>query len=128
MAIANLVLLALLGSASALQLGAVQPRRPQVALQRRLARPAMQEGGAPAPETPPPATAEDAPAAEGYATFYDDEKDSAPPKPALSENMRQKLLNEQRGLGADTNSKNPFLAVFAGVGVFVLLGALAVNL
>eukprot|EP00966_Prymnesium_polylepis_P096935 2245807-Prymnesium_polylepis.1 len=119
MGLANLVLLALLGSASALQLGAVQPRRPQLA---RLARPIMQEGGAPAPETPPEATAEGAPA-EGYGTFYDDEKDTAPVKPALSDNMRQKLLNEQRGLGADTNSKNPFLAVFAGVGVFVLLGA-----
>ncbi|KAL1521926.1 hypothetical protein AB1Y20_021574 [Prymnesium parvum] len=64
----------------------------------------------------------------GYETFYDDEKDTAPEKPALSDAMRQRLLNEQRGLGADANSKNPFLLVFAGVGVFVLLGALAVSL
>jgi hypothetical protein len=31
------------------------------------------------------------------------------------------------GAGSDPNSKNPFLAVFGFVGVFVLLGALAVN-
>jgi len=37
-------------------------------------------------------------------------------------------INEQRGLGADSNSQNPFLYVFAGVGIFVLLGAVAVNL
>ena len=30
--------------------------------------------------------------------------------------------------GGDPNSKNPFLFVFAGVGVFVMLGALAVNM
>ena len=36
----------------------------------------------------------------------------------------------QRALvhGADPNQKNPFLPVFFGVGVFVLLGALAVNM
>ena len=42
--------------------------------------------------------------------------------------MRARLLKEQQGLGADSNSKNPFLLVFAGVGVFVILGALAVNM
>ena len=39
-----------------------------------------------------------------------------------------RLINESRGLGADPNQKNPFLLVFAGVGVFVVLGALAVNI
>ena len=42
--------------------------------------------------------------------------------------MRERLINESRGLGADPNQKNPFLFVFAGVGVFVLLGAAAVNM
>mmetsp|Transcript_44283 Transcript_44283/g.88488 ORF Transcript_44283/g.88488 Transcript_44283/m.88488 type:complete len:126 (-) Transcript_44283:317-694(-) len=69
-------------------------------------------------------------APEGYATFYDDEKDDAvlAKKPPISDAMRKKLLNEQRGIGADPNSKNPFLFVFAGVGIFVVLGALAVNM
>lgn len=49
-------------------------------------------------------------------------------KPGLSDNMRKRLLSEQRGIGADPNSKNPFLLVFAGVGVFVVLGSLAVNM
>jgi len=49
-------------------------------------------------------------------------------KPELSNAMRDRLINESRGLGADPNQKNPFLFVFAGVGVFVVLGALAVNI
>ena len=38
--------------------------------------------------------------------------------------MRDKMIAESRGLGADPNAKNPFLPVFFGVGVFVVLGAL----
>ena len=49
-------------------------------------------------------------------------------KPTLSNTMRDKLIAEGRGLGADPNQKNPFLAVFGGVGVFVVLGALAINM
>jgi len=49
-------------------------------------------------------------------------------KPTLSNTMREKMIAESRGLGADPGAKNPFLGVFAGVGVFVVLGALAVNL
>jgi len=49
-------------------------------------------------------------------------------KPELSQTMKDRLINESRGLGADPNQKNPFLGVFAGVGVFVVLGALAVNM
>jgi hypothetical protein len=70
------------------------------------------------------------PPEEGYQTFYDDEKEDKvlKAKPAISDSMRKRLINEQRGLGADSNSQNPFLYVFAGVGIFVLLGAVAVNL
>ena len=46
----------------------------------------------------------------------------------LSNTMRDRLIAESRGLGADPNAKSPFLPVFFGVGVFVLLGALAVNM
>jgi hypothetical protein len=42
--------------------------------------------------------------------------------------MKERLIRESAGLGADPNQKNPFLPVFFGVGVFVLLGALAVNM
>jgi len=45
-------------------------------------------------------------------------------KPTLSNTMRDKMIAESRGLGADPNAKNPFLPVFFGVGVFVVLGAL----
>ena len=66
----------------------------------------------------------------GYTTFYDDEKEDAvmAAKPAISNSMRERLINESRGLGADPNQKNPFLPVFFGFGVFVILGALAVNM
>ena len=75
------------------------------------------------------------PQQEGYATFYDDESGEEPikyadgtKKPEISNSMREKLINESRGLGADPSAKNPFLLVFGGVGAFVLLGALAVNM
>lgn len=71
----------------------------------------------------------------GYSTFYDDESGDQPikyadgtKKPEISNSMREKLINESRGLGADPGAKNPFLLVFGGVGVFVVLGALAVNM
>ena len=78
--------------------------------------------------------------ASGYQTFYDDETVADQPimyknadgtttkKPEISSSMRDRLINESRGLGADPNQKSPFLLVFGGVGVFVLLGALAVNM
>ena len=50
------------------------------------------------------------------------------PQTELSQTMKDRLIAESRGLGADPNSKNPFLPVFFGVGVFVTLGALAVNM
>merc|ERR1719231_893559 len=76
------------------------------------------------------ASAEKPPAPTGMQTFYDDEAGmpDIPAKPAVSDAMRQCLLNEQRGLGADANSSNPFLLVFGGVGIFVVLGAIAVNI
>jgi hypothetical protein len=61
---------------------------------------------------------------DGYTTFYDDEYEP-PKKPPLSSDMRKRLLNESRSLGADANSKNPFLQVFVGVFIFVVLGYLA---
>ena len=64
----------------------------------------------------------------GYTTVYDDEVDTAPKKEELSATMRERLINESRGLGADPNQKNPFLNVFAAVGVFVVLGFVATNL
>jgi len=83
-------------------------------------------GDAPAKEDAAPAAA----SAGGYETFYDDEREDAvlAKKPELSNTMRERLINESRGLGADPNAKNPFLPVFFGVGAFVLLGALAVTL
>ena len=74
-----------------------------------------------------------APAPTGFQTFYDDEDGEARPevavkKEGISNSMRERLIAESRGLGADSNKKNPFLLVFAGVGVFVCLGALAVNM
>ena len=68
--------------------------------------------------------AEQAPSA--YKTVYDDEM---PPldTPQISEAMKQKLIRGQRSLGADPNSGSPFLLVFGAVGVFVILGFLAVN-
>jgi hypothetical protein len=67
---------------------------------------------------------------DGYETFYDDEREDAvmAAKPGISDDMRKRLINEQRGLGADPNAKNPFIFVVGGVGVFVILGALAVNM
>jgi len=69
-------------------------------------------------------------AAGAYETFYDDEREDAvlAQKPEISNSMRDRLIKESRGLGADPNAKNPFLPVFFGVGVFVILGALAVNM
>ena len=80
-------------------------------------------------------TSEQATPEGGYQTFYDDESGNEPikyadgsKKPEISNSMREKLINESRGLGADPGAKNPFLFVFGGVGVFVLLGALAINM
>merc|ERR1719453_3046126 len=58
--------------------------------------------------------------------LYDDEIPEST-KPPVSEAMRQRLINESRGLGSDPNQSNPFLAVFFGFGVFVVLGFIAVN-
>lgn len=64
-----------------------------------------------------------APAADGAGNFYDDERPMQ--KKEISDTMRKRLLNEQRAIGADSGSKNPFLLVFGAVGVFVVLGYLA---
>lgn len=71
----------------------------------------------------------EAEAMSAYKTFYDDEKEDAvlAAKPPVSDAMRKRLLSESRGLGADPNAKNPFLPVFFGVGIFVLLGAIATS-
>ena len=47
-----------------------------------------------------------------------------PPPTPLSDNMRQKLLNEARSTGADYNSSNgnPILIVAVVIGVLVVLG------
>lgn len=88
------------------------------------------------PEGFDPAVAKSAGVYQAKSTdLYDDEIGEGPitysdgtKKAELSSTMRDKLINESRGLGADPNQKNPFLPVFFGVGVFVILGALAVNL
>ncbi|TFJ83073.1 hypothetical protein NSK_005595 [Nannochloropsis salina CCMP1776] len=47
-----------------------------------------------------------------------------PPPTPLSDNMRQKLLNEARGQGADYNTSNgnPILLIAVVIGVLVVLG------
>lgn len=155
----TLLLAALIGSASGLQLGAVAPR-PAFALRAaRTASICMEDkpwntatddkgdtyywrGSESTYEMPAdfdPALARDAGTYKaGGSTdgaLYDDEIVDGPitykdgsKKQELSNTMRERLINESRGLGADPNQKNPFLFVFAGVGVFVLLGAAAVNM
>jgi hypothetical protein len=65
-------------------------------------------------------------AATSSGAMYDDDMPEL--GPGISDSMKERLIKESRGLGADPNSKNPFLLVFVGVGVFVLLGAVAVNI
>mmetsp|Transcript_2934 Transcript_2934/g.8707 ORF Transcript_2934/g.8707 Transcript_2934/m.8707 type:complete len:132 (+) Transcript_2934:34-429(+) len=122
----SLVLLcALSGSAGALRVGcsvagkgtATPFRVRPLVLQEPLKKPEEEKE-----ESAPPASPS------GYSTVYDDETPPAPRKDPLSNSMRARLIKEQQGLGGDPNSKNPFLFVFAGVGVFVMLGALAVNM
>jgi len=84
-----------------------------------------------------PATAKAAGTYKGSSdgALYDDEipegtevvYTSGQKKPQLSNTMREKMIAESRGLGADPGAKNPFGAVFIGVGVFVVLGFLASN-
>jgi len=78
------------------------------------------------------AAADAAPAegASGYREFYDNEEGMAKEKPKqeISNSMRDRLINEAQGLGADPNQKNPFLGVFLAVGVFVVLGALSAGM
>ena len=43
-------------------------------------------------------------------------EEPASQRPAeISDTMRKRLLNEQRAIGADSGSKNPFLLVFGAV-------------
>ena len=115
-----------LAAASGFQLNAAV--RPMLAVRAR-AITAAEDGDAVKPEEATPGQA-------GYQTVYDDESDPDAPikyadgtkKPDISNSMREKLIKESRGLGADPGAKNPFLLVFGGVGVFVVLGALAVNM
>ena len=65
-----------------------------------------------------------APKADAAGNVYDDESEQDD-GPQFSDAMRQKMINESRGLGGDPNQKNPFLLVFAGIGLFVLAGAIS---
>ena len=65
-----------------------------------------------------------APAKDSAGNVYDDESEQDD-GPDFSSAMKQKMINEAGGLGADPNKKNPFLLVFFGIGVFVVAGALS---
>lgn len=65
-----------------------------------------------------------APTKDSAGNVYDDESEQDD-GPGFSDAMRQKMINESRGLGGDPNQKNPFLLVFAGIGLFVVAGALS---
>ena len=65
-----------------------------------------------------------APAKDSAGNVYDDESEQDD-GPGFSDSMRQKMIDESRGLGGDPNQKNPFLLVFAGIGLFVVAGALS---
>ena len=55
-------------------------------------------------------------------TFYDDEVDSTPVKPAISNAMRDRLLAEaSAGLDSDSKQANVLLYIMGGVAVLVLL-------
>ena len=121
------LVIAFIGTACSLQLGGTRTILRAYPRDTRAA-PIMQTepNEEPAKQEMPAAPSE----SDGYTTFYDDEREDKvlAAKPQISDSMRQRLINEQRAIGADPNSKNPLLLVFGGVGVFVLLGALAVNL
>ena len=115
------LLLVCSAAVSAFQLAPMLPRS-------QLQRPCglvMQE--APPPDSKPEEETTAALPTGGYSTVYDDEvpEDTKPP---VSSSMRDRLIKEQRSMGADPNSGSPFLGVFGAVGVFVILGALAVNM
>ena len=65
-----------------------------------------------------------APTKDSAGNVYDDESEQDD-GPDFSSAMKQKMINEAGGLGADPNKKNPFLLVFFGIGVFVVAGALS---
>jgi hypothetical protein len=55
-------------------------------------------------------------------TFYDDEVDLTPAKPALSDSMRDRLLREaSTGLDSDSKQTNVLLYIIGAVFVLVLL-------
>lgn len=55
-------------------------------------------------------------------TFYDDEVDSTPVKPAISNTMRERLLAEaSSGLDSESKQTNVLLYIMGVVGVLVLL-------
>ena len=56
--------------------------------------------------------------------LYDDEIPDVAPKEMLSDNMRNRLLNEAKGMGADYNTATPNYILYVGlaVGVLVVLG------
>ena len=55
-------------------------------------------------------------------TFYDDEIDSTPVKPAISNSMRERLLAEaSSGLDSDSKQTNVLLYIMGAVAVLVLL-------
>ena len=66
-------------------------------------------------EDEPPKTAPDG-------TFYDDEVDSIPVKPAISNSMRDRLIAEaSSGLDSESKQTNVILYIMGVVGVLVLL-------
>ena len=114
-----------LAAASGLQLGGSPTlRRPRALALRMQEEP---QGEVPVGIREVPVEGAAAPAADTAGNVYDDVA-PPPPRDPLSNTMKERLIRESAGLGADPNQKNPFLPVFFGVGVFVLLGALAVNM
>jgi hypothetical protein len=56
-------------------------------------------------------------------TFYDDEVDSTPSKPVISNSMRERLIAEaSAGLDADSKQPNVLLYIMGAVVILVALG------
>jgi len=83
------------------------------------------EGGAEEGGTSPPAeTSKSVVSKGGDGALYDDEIPEVAPKDMLSDNMRSRLLNEAKGLGADYNTATPNYILYIGVvvGLLVVVG------
>lgn len=56
-------------------------------------------------------------------TFYDDEVDSTPSKPVISNSMRERLIAEaSAGLDADSKQPNVLLYIMGAIVILVALG------